>query len=586
MGISYVRVPKASISRLLSRLAMGDFQKVAEASTSEPFHGDTDAEKKVLAVPQAQVQRASPSASIKVQAPGKLETAPKVKTILAELSGLELKEIKDDSNLADLGIDSLMRMELAHEIEAAFQITIPENELMDVIDIPSLMKCVETVIGGGVVTATESSDQSTSESEESDTKPSGYTTPSTASEVAEPAKSVQNTGLNLSFCSVIEAFNEVKSNTDDHIVDYKQGNYFETVLLLQDQMCVSLVLETFDKSGQHIRNANPGDKFVRIEHAREHARLVDHLYRMLDEGAGLVNIDGDCITRTAVLPPCSSSEILAELATRFPDQSMADELTLYTGSQLAEVLRGQTDGIKLIFGTPKGRDLVFNMYAEWPLNRLFYRQMEEFISRLVSKVDMAQGAVKILEMGAGTGGTTRWLVPLLAELNISVEYTFTDLAPSFVAAARKRFGKHYPFMKFRTHDIEQAPADDLLGTQHIIIASDAVHATHSLRVSASNIRKALRSDGLLMMLEMTSIMYWVDVTFGLFEGWWYFDDERTHAVTHESQWETELHSAGYGRVDWTDGARPEDRLEKLIIAFASGGRYERLPVTSNREPID
>ncbi|RAK72395.1 uncharacterized protein BO72DRAFT_500986 [Aspergillus fijiensis CBS 313.89] len=561
LSISYVRVPKASISRLLSRLAMGDFQKVAEASTSEPFHGDTDAEKKVLAVPQAQVQRASPSATIKVQAPGKLETAPKVKTILAELSGLELKEIKDDK--------------LAHEIEAAFQITIPENELMDVIDIPSLMKCVGTVIGGGVVTATESSDQSTSENEESDTKPSGYTTPSTASEVAEPAKSVQNTGLNLSFCSVIEAFNEVKSNTDDHIVDYKQGNYFETVLPLKDQMCVSLVLEAFDKLGQHIRNANPGDKFVRIEHAREHARLVDHLYRMLDEGAGLVNIDGDCITRTAVLPPCSSSEILAELATRFPDQSMADELTLYTGSQLAEVLRGQTDGIKLIFGTPKGRDLVFNMYAEWPLNRLFYRQMEGFISRLVSKVDMAQGAIKILEMGAGTGGTTRWLVPLLAELNISVEYTFTDLAPSFVAAARKRFGKQYPFMKFRTHDIEQAPADDLLGTQHIIIASNAVHATHSLRVSASNIRKALRSDGLLMVLEMTSIMYWVDVTFGLFEGWWYFDDERTHAVTHESQWETELHSAGYGHVDWTDGARPEDRLEKLIIAFASGGRYLR-----------
>ncbi|RAH41004.1 putative polyketide synthase [Aspergillus brunneoviolaceus CBS 621.78] len=548
LRISYVRVPKASISRLLSRLTMGDFQKVAEASTSEPFHGDTDAEKKVLAVPQAQVQRASPSASIKVQAPGELETAPKVKTILAELSGLELKEIKDDSNLADLGIDSLMGMELAHEIEAAFQITILENELMDVIDIPSLMKCVETVIGGGVVTATESSDQSTSESEESDTKPSGYTTPSTASEVAEPAKSVQNTGLNLSFCSVIEAFNEVKSNTDDHIVDYKQGNYFETA---------------FDKLGQHIRNANPGDKFVRIEHAREHARLVDHLYRMLDEGAGLVNIDGDCITRTAVLPPCSSKKILAELATRFPDQSMADELTLYTGSQLAEVLRGQTDGIKLIFGTPK--------------RALFYRQMEEFISRLVSKVDMAQGVIKILEMGAGTGGTTRWLVPLLAELNISVEYTFTDLAPSFVAAARKRFGKQYPFMKFRTHGIEQAPADDLLGTQHIIIASNAVHATHSLRASASNTRKALRSDGLLMMLEMTSIMYWVDVTFGLFEGWWYVDDERTHAVTHESQWETELHSAGYGHVDWTDGARPENRLEKLIIAFASGGRYERLP---------
>ncbi|RAH75937.1 S-adenosyl-L-methionine-dependent methyltransferase, partial [Aspergillus japonicus CBS 114.51] len=232
----------------------------------------------------------------------------------------------------------------------------------------------------------------------------------------------------------------------------------------------------------------------------------------------------------------------AELVARFPDQSMADELTFYTGSQLAEVLKGQTDGIKLIFGTAEGRDLVSNMYAEWPLNRLFYRQMEEFISRLVSKVDMTQGAIKVLEMGAGTGGTTKWLVPLLVELNIPVVYT-TDLAPSFVAAARKRFGKQYPFMKFRTHDIEKVSADDLLGTQHIIIASNAVHATHNLRVSASNIRKALRPDGVLRMLEMTSTMYWVDITFGLFEGWWYFDDERTHAVTHESQWEWKVSDA-------------------------------------------
>ncbi|PYI32372.1 putative polyketide synthase [Aspergillus indologenus CBS 114.80] len=577
LGISYVKVPKASISRLLSRLTEGDFQ-VAQASTSEAFQGDSDEEKiSPPAVPQVQIQTSCSPPSTETQAPGKGDIAPKVKAILTELSGLELEEIKDDSNLADLGIDSLMGMELAHEIEAAFQITIPENELMDVIDIPSLMKCVQAAIGGGVVTATESSDQSTSESEESDAKPSGYTTPSTVSELAEPAKSGQNTGLNLPFAAVMEAFNEVKSNTDNQILEYKQANYFKTVLPLQDQLCVSLVLEAFDKLGQHIRNANPGDKFVRVEHAREHTRLVDYLYRMLDEGAGLVNIDGDGITRTAVLPPRTSSEILAELVARFPDQSMADELTFYTGSQLAEVLKGRTDGIKLIFGTAEGRDLVSKMYAEWPLNRLFYRQMEEFISRLVSKVDMTQGAIKILEMGAGTGGTTRWLVPLLAELNIPVEYTFTDLAPSFVAAARKRFGKQYPFMKFRTHDIEKAPTDDLLDTQHIIIASNAVHATHSLRVSASHIRKALRPDGVLMMLEMTSTMYWVDITFGLFEGWWYFDDERTHAVTHESQWETELHSAGYGHVDWTNGARPENRLEKLIVAFASGGRYERLP---------
>jgi nucleoside-diphosphate-sugar epimerase/SAM-dependent methyltransferase len=298
---------------------------------------------------------------------------------------------------------------------------------------------------------------------------------------------------------------------------------------------------------------------------------------MLEDAAGLINVDSEVITRTAAPAPTKSSkELLADLLRRFPDQSTADKLTFYTGSHLAEVLRGETDGIKLIFGTSEGRELVSGLYAEWPINRLMYKQMEDFLGRLASKLDVNDGPIKILEMGAGTGGTTRWLLPLLASLQLPVEYTFTDLAPSFVAAARKKFGKQYPFMKFRTHDIEKAPADDLIGTQHIIVASNAVHATHSLSESAKNIRKALRPDGFLMMIEMTGTLYWVDIIFGLFEGWWYFDDGRTHAVTHESRWEKDLQAVGYGHVDWTDGDRPENKLERLIVAFASGDRYERL----------
>ena len=48
-----------------------------------------------------------------------------------------------------------------------------------------------------------------------------------------------------------------------------------------------------------------------------------------------------------------------------------------------------------------------------------------------------------------------------------------------MAAARKKY-KDYSFMKFGTHDIENVPADDLIGTQHLIIASNAIHATKSL----------------------------------------------------------------------------------------------------------
>ncbi|THZ19744.1 hypothetical protein D6C89_07592 [Aureobasidium pullulans] len=72
-----------------------------------------------------------------------------------------------------------------------------------------------------------------------------------------------------------------------------------------------------------------------------------------------------------------------------------------------------------------------------------------------------------------------------------VEYTFTDLALSFVAAARKRFS--------------YAP-EDLRNSQHIVIVSNAIHTTHDITKSASHVKEFLRSNGLLLMVEMTTLL--------------------------------------------------------------------------------
>lgn len=42
-----------------------------------------------------------------------------MKAVIADLSGLEIAEIKHDSELADLGIDSLAGMEMVHDIESS-----------------------------------------------------------------------------------------------------------------------------------------------------------------------------------------------------------------------------------------------------------------------------------------------------------------------------------------------------------------------------------------------------------------------------------------------------------------------------------
>jgi nucleoside-diphosphate-sugar epimerase/SAM-dependent methyltransferase len=260
----------------------------------------------------------------------------------------------------------------------------------------------------------------------------------------------------------------------------------------------------------------------------------------------------------------------------FPEFQVANKLTYYAGQHLAAVLTGATDGIRVIFGSLEDRDLVQGLYLNHSFNRIQYGQMRDIIGRLVEKLPKNQGPLKILEMGAGTGGTIYVLAPMLASLGFPVEYTFTDLSPSMVANARRKLGKEYSFMRFAVHDIEKPPVDELQG-QHLVVSSNAIHATHNLVTSLTNVRQALRPDGFLMILEMTESAPFIDIIFGLLEGWWLLDDGRRHAIVPAEHWEREMHAAGFGHVDWTNGSLPENRYQKVMIALASGTHSERLP---------
>ncbi len=83
-------------------------------------------------------------------------------------------------------------------------------------------------------------------------------------------------------------------------------------------------------------------------------------------------------------------------------------------------------------------------------------------------------------------------------------------------------------------DVEDAPPRYLVGSQDIIISTNAIHATKSLTHSSTNIRKMLRRDGILCLVELTRNLYWFDLVFSLLDGWWLFEDSRNHAIADES----------------------------------------------------
>jgi acyl transferase domain-containing protein/acyl carrier protein/SAM-dependent methyltransferase len=588
LGIKYAKVAKVSMRKLLNRLT-ADKAGANKAPVLETIAPVLMASVDLPPPPPSPIRRTAPTKVKKApkQAPKnpQAETIQKLKAILADLSGLEVEEIKDDIELGDIGVDSLMGMEMAREIEKGFTCTLPQDELVHVTNFPSLLRCLESALGGDL-----SSASSSTSSDEGDDDTDSVTTDATSvdaeSDEADSKVEVLPFDLQLPQSTILKAFGESKLETDKLMEEFGAVGYLRTAAPEQDQLCVALTVEAFKDLGCDLSNTKAGEELTYIPHAKDQKKFAQYLYTML-ETAGIVTLDNGVITRTqASVPTKASGDLLSDLLDKYPEHACCNELVYWTSSHLAGILTGREDGIKLIFGTERGRELVAGVYADFPLNKLYYAQMADFIRRLALSTPQqaGQGPLKILEMGAGTGGTTKQLLPMLASLGVEIEYTFTDLGSGFVAAARKAF-KHHPFMKFRVHDIEKQPVDDLLSTQHVVIASNAVHATRSLPVSTTNIRKMLRPDGVLLLLEMTSPMYWCDMIFGVFEGWWLFEDGRNHAVAPPETWEKSLHSAGYGHVDWSDGHTEEVKLERLIMATAGGEQLARLPIAAVQNKV-
>jgi thioester reductase-like protein/malonyl CoA-acyl carrier protein transacylase len=573
LGIQYSRIPKHSMSRVLVKLT-----EPAALLAGATLHANHATVSDAAQEPASSKSTLRSSRQILKQ---------KVKDVISNVSGVDSSEINDDSELANLGIDSLAGMELARELEGVFQCHLDQAELLfAATSFQEFVTFVTRVVNGSddEGTAEEDDDSASSALNSGDVSPNNY---SAGTSVTHACSSIDGqsddeaptekttagsptTNLGLGQAEVLAAFAQVKASTDQRIKDAKLDDTDSTIVARSNRLCVALVVEAFEQLGCSLQKASPGQILERITHPPQHTRLVEWLYNFLERDARLIDIDGGEIKRTHNAVPRKSSEtIFQELLQANDRWVVAHKVANYAGKNLADVVSGKKDGIHVLFGSPEGRDLVRGLYCDLPFNKLNYEQMRDTVKHIIERLPTDfKGPLRILEMGAGTGGTTYILAPYLATLDINVEYTFTDLSPSMVAQARRTFGKQYPFMRFGVHDIEKSPVESLCGNQHVVIASNAVHATADLVESSSNIRKAMHPDGILMLTEMTEGLPFVDLVFGLLEGWWRFADDRTHAIVPAKHWESRLQEAGYGHVDWTDGALPENRIQKVIFALA------------------
>lgn len=346
------------------------------------------------------------------------------------------------------------------------------------------------------------------------------------------------------------------------LTEHRAEHYGQAMQALE-ALCIDYILAAFAKVGFTFQ---AGDRWQlhliaqRISVIPRYNRLLARLLAILTE-AGILQQEGDewLVLRTAE----PAAPALDDLRNQHGELLDA-ELTLLArcGDSLTEVMRGLQEPLELLFPQGEYED-VKRFYTEAPSARVLSTLLQRALQKAIAALPAGQG-VRIVEIGAGTGSATAGLLPHLPREQ--TEYLFTDIGQAFLTQARDTFSD-YPFISYQLLDIEQSPVTQGFALQQadIVIAANVLHATRDLSATLTHVRQLLKPSGLLLLVEGTTRSRFVDLTFGLTEGWWRFDDTREdHPLLTFEAWRQQLHANGYQNVSQQD-ARVEQTIGQTVI---------------------
>ncbi|PJJ05987.1 pyochelin synthetase [Streptomyces sp. 2333.5] len=174
--------------------------------------------------------------------------------------------------------------------------------------------------------------------------------------------------------------------------------------------------------------------------------------------------------------------------------------------RLPELLTGRQDPVELLL--PEGDfSIAQALYRHHAMARYLNTAVATLVGRIAAE-HPADRPLRVLEAGAGTGGTTEDVLPALE--GRSTDYLFTDLAPFFLPEARRRFDDS-PWLRFGVFDVDtDHRAQGLAPNSYdIVLAAGVLENARDIPAALKRLTELVAPGGWLLLTEPTREHPWI-----------------------------------------------------------------------------
>ena len=217
-------------------------------------------------------------------------------------------------------------------------------------------------------------------------------------------------------------------------------------------------------------------------------------------------------------------------------------------AELGPILRAEKDAVQVLFAGSSA-ELLDQFYTEGLYTSHWLAAIAAVVQEAARHLPEGRG-LRILEVGAGTGGLTSQVLALIdRELH---SYTFSDVSAAFFSGAMQKLAG-FPAVEYKILDLEKPGTEQGFeaGAFDFIVGTNVLHAVADLRSTLRHIYELLAPGGTLVFMDVASPQLWTETVFGLTRGWWRFTDRDLrpcHPLLGRSQWEAILQETGFAET--------------------------------------